>query len=109
VAQFNSHAYPLARLHARQALVRQEGLVKGSRAMAGWDPDLVDVAAAQAASADPAVAAAMPALGAAEAAGTAGALGDGTIIQAILDFFKSPQGQAVIAALVKLLLTALGA
>lgn len=31
-------------------------------------------------------------------------LGDGTIINAILDFFKSPQGQAIIAALVNALL-----
>jgi hypothetical protein len=33
-----------------------------------------------------------------------GAIGDGSIIQAILDFFKSPEGQALIAALVKMLL-----
>jgi hypothetical protein len=32
-----------------------------------------------------------------------GAIGDGTILQAILDFFKSPVGQALIAALIKLL------
>lgn len=37
-----------------------------------------------------------------------GAIGDGTIIQAIVDWFKSPQGQALIAALIKVLLAALG-
>jgi hypothetical protein len=37
-----------------------------------------------------------------------GAFGDGSIIQAILEWFKSPQGQAVIAALIKILLAALG-
>lgn len=38
-----------------------------------------------------------------------GAIGDGTIINAIIDFFKSPQGQALIQALIELLLHALGA
>lgn len=33
-----------------------------------------------------------------------GALGDGKIIEAIIAFFKSPQGQAILDALVKLLL-----
>ena len=33
-----------------------------------------------------------------------GAIGDGTIIQAIIDFFKSPQGQALIDALIQLLI-----
>lgn len=36
------------------------------------------------------------------------AIGDGSIINAVLDWFRSPEGQAVIAALVKLLLAALG-
>lgn len=33
-----------------------------------------------------------------------GKLGDGTILQAIIDFLKSPQGQALIDALVKMLI-----
>lgn len=36
------------------------------------------------------------------------ALGDGTLITAFLEWLKSEQGQAVIAALVKILLAALG-
>lgn len=39
-----------------------------------------------------------------ECAARVGALGDGTIIQAIIDFFKSPQGQELLAALVKMLI-----
>lgn len=35
------------------------------------------------------------------------AIGDGKIIDAILDFFKSPQGQALIEALIKLILSLL--
>jgi len=38
-----------------------------------------------------------------------GKLGDGTIIQAILAFLKSPQGQQLIAALVQMLLHLMGA
>ncbi len=33
-----------------------------------------------------------------------GAIGDGTIIQAIVDFFKSPAGQQLIQALIQLLI-----
>lgn len=39
-----------------------------------------------------------------ECAAAVGALGDGTILQAIIDFFKSPQGQALLEALVKMLI-----
>lgn len=38
-----------------------------------------------------------------------GAIGDGTILQAIIDFFKSPQGQALIAALIQMLIHLIGA
>lgn len=37
-----------------------------------------------------------------------GQLGDGTIIQAIIAFFQSPTGQALIAALVQMLIHLLG-
>jgi len=37
-----------------------------------------------------------------------GKLGDGTILNAIMDFLKSPQGQALIDALMKMLLGLLG-
>lgn len=37
-----------------------------------------------------------------------GQLGDGTILQLILDFFKSPQGQQLLAALIQMLLGLLG-
>lgn len=36
------------------------------------------------------------------------AIGDGKIIDAILDFFKSPEGQALLAALIKMLLALIG-
>ncbi len=39
-----------------------------------------------------------------ETEGEVGKFGDGTIIQAIMDFLKSPQGQALIDALVKMLI-----
>lgn len=39
-----------------------------------------------------------------ECVAAVGAIGDGTIIQAIIDFFKSPQGQALLDALVKMLI-----
>lgn len=38
-----------------------------------------------------------------------GAIGDGTILQKIIDFFNSPTGQALMAALIKLLLSFIGA
>lgn len=37
-----------------------------------------------------------------------GAIGDGTILNVIIEFFKSPQGQALIAALIELLIHSLG-
>lgn len=43
----------------------------------------------------------------AEVGGKVGAFGDGTIINAIIEFFKSPEGQALIAALVKMLIAML--
>lgn len=46
---------------------------------------------------------------AAQANVSLGAIGDGTLIQAILDFLKSEQGQALIAALVKMLIALIGA
>jgi hypothetical protein len=36
-----------------------------------------------------------------------GAIGDGKILQAIIDFFKSPEGQALIKAIVEMLITLL--
>jgi len=36
--------------------------------------------------------------------GAVGAIGDGTILQKIIDFLSSPQGQALIALLIKILL-----
>lgn len=44
-----------------------------------------------------------------EVEGAVGKLGDGTIIQAIVDFLKSPQGQALIQALVQMLIHLIGA
>lgn len=38
----------------------------------------------------------------------ASAIGDGKIIDAILDFFKSPEGQALLAALIKMLIALIG-
>ena len=40
--------------------------------------------------------------------GKGGALGDGTILNAIIAFFQSPQGQALINTLIQLLIHALG-
>lgn len=42
-----------------------------------------------------------------EVSAKVGALGDGTIINAIIEFFKSPEGQALISALVKMLIAML--
>lgn len=39
-----------------------------------------------------------------EVVGAVGALGDGTILQAIIDFFKSPLGQQLIQLILSLLL-----
>lgn len=81
--------YALTRLHARGALRRQGyGFFQINEMMDAAEDDIIDAAAMEVG---------IPRTG----------LGDGTIIQAILDFLRSEQGQALISALIKLLLGAL--
>lgn len=65
-----------------------------NRAMSYWDEELIAMAAIQAKVEVP------------DFDGMA--LGDGTIIQAIIDFFKSEAGQKLIDAIVQLLLSLIG-
>lgn len=83
-----------------KAAVRRELLAKGkSRSEINQYIDNIDEdAVSSAAESNDVSMAAMP----------VGKLGDGTIIQAILGFLKSPQGQQLIAALVQMLLHLMG-
>lgn len=82
--------YPLARAAARRELRRQgKSFSESFRLVDDATDEMVDVAVAYA--------------GVGPVAVMQG-LGDGKIIDAILEFLRSEQGQAVIAALVKLLL-----
>lgn len=81
--------YAMARVHARRALREQgKSFSEINEAMNLTDNDLIDSVADD-----------VPPM--------VGSIGDGKIIQAIIDFFKSPQGQAIIAALVKMILSLL--
>lgn len=85
----NSLALIHLRLRARRAL-RDRGYKAATlhQAMSLVDEDLVNEVAA-------------------EAEVPLTALGDGTIFQAIIDFFKSPEGQALLKALVEMLISLL--
>lgn len=84
-------AHPLLKLRVRTALRAQgKSWSEVNGIMDGWDDSLPDMAATMLP--DDAKDAAV------------GALGDGTLIQALIDFLKSPAGQALIAMLIKLLL-----
>ena len=94
---FRPAFYALARLQARAALRRQgHGFFRISEIMEAAEDDLIDVAAEEAG------------VTAEQAGAVTVALGDGKIIDAILGFFRSEQGQALIAALIKLLLGFIG-
>lgn len=96
---FNGHFYPLVRLAARRELRSQGKSLRETRELldAATD-DLIDTATA-------AVEAAAQVPGEFRlGAGKLGAIGDGSIIKAIMDFLASPTGQAIIAMLLKLLL-----
>ena len=92
------HPFAMRRARAEAAFELQQ---RGERArtanhmVASLDDDDIQAAAAN----DPEYVAAMAAVG-----DKVGAFGDGSIIAAIVAFFKSAQGQAIIAALVKLIL-----
>lgn len=98
--------HPLAVVFARQQIrqeLRKNGVgflqaIESSRNVTGDDLD--DTAAA--------VGAALPAAMLIPDAGTVGAIGDGTILQAIIDFFKSPTGQMILGVIIKAILAALG-
>lgn len=79
---------------AARAELRSRGYSFGEINDIVWaaDDDVIDAAIEQAELDAPGVKAAL------------GALGDGTIIQAIIDFLKSPAGQALLQALIALLL-----
>lgn len=109
---FHRETYTQARIRTRQALRQHFGPLRVgqvARAMDDWDDKLVDSAVSLLSTDAPdastaAVACFTGASVAAPSPGTVGAIGDGTIVKAILDFFKSPQGQQIIDAIVKLLL-----
>lgn len=85
---FNVHLYPLARLEARRALrTRWLSIREIGDLMEACDDDLIDTAAIQVGAAPP-----------------VGVLGDGTIVKMLIEFLKSEQGQALIKALVALLI-----
>ena len=85
--------YSLVRVHARAAL-RKKGLTRSqvNDAIDAATDDVVDAAVAESKATPPAP----------------GAFGDGTIIQAIIDFLKSPAGQQIIAILIQIILAAFG-
>lgn len=81
----------LFHMHLRLAMrreLRRQGKTSAqiNALMAGCDEDVVDEAISQA-----------------KATAEVAALGDGTILQAILDFLNSPLGKAIIAAIIALL------
>lgn len=88
------------RIRTRLALRLQgKGFWEIQEAMANWSDDLIPIAANMAKVKVP------EALMAVEATGDGvGALGDGTILQAIWDFLNSPEGKALIQALLMLLM-----
>lgn len=80
--------YAVARVKARKELhIAGHSRSEVNRIMDGCDNDIIDAAVQE--------------------SGVKLAIGDGPIIAAILAFFESAQGQALIAALVKLLLSVL--
>ena len=84
-------SHPLLKLRVRAGLRAQgKGFAEINHLMDGWDDELPTMAAAL--------------LPDAEQAAAVGALGDGTLIQALIDFLKSPAGKALIEMLIKLLL-----
>lgn len=85
--------YAMARLACRRELRRQGySFPQISEMMDAADDDVIDAAEAAAGGSMPVA-----------------AIGDGKVLDAVLDFLRSEQGQALIAALVKLLLTLLAA
>lgn len=84
-------AHPLLKLRVRAGLRAQgKGFSEINSIMDGWDDELPSIAAGM--------------LPEAESAAAVGALGDGTLIQALIDFLKSPAGQALVQLIIKLLL-----
>lgn len=108
---FHPLAYARARSKAQTVIARTKGFGPVKAALkvdSVWKNALLDQAVTAAAVTDPSV---TPAAAAAfsppapeTADGKAGKLGDGAIINLIVDFWKSDQGKAVLDALVKLLL-----
>lgn len=84
-------AHPLLKIQVRNGLRRQgKSFSEINSIMDGWDDGLPDIAASM--------------LPGEHQAAAVGAIGDGTLIQALIEFLKSPAGQALIAMLIKLLL-----
>lgn len=85
------------RIETRLALrAKGKGFWDIQEAMSNWSDDLPGIAAGMAGVTIP------PEVNSAQ--GAVGAIGDGTIWKAIIDFLKSPAGQQLIAALIALLL-----
>lgn len=103
--------HPFLKTIARQRAAREYaetnkiGILKALRAVRNVGDDEMNSFCAEAAMETGAI---MPDV-AVEAGGLAhfGAIGDGHILKAIMDWLKSPEGQAFISALIKLLLAAL--
>lgn len=86
----SNRLYPLLRLRCRSELRRQgRNYSEINSIMDGWDDAVVPIAVAM-----------LPP----EHADEFGALGDGTIIQAIIEFLKSPAGQMLIQLILSLLM-----
>lgn len=82
--------YALTRLACRRELRRQgHSFSEITELLDAADDDVIDAAAVSAT---------------VEIPPTTGAIGDGTIIRAIVDFLRSEQGQALIRALIALLM-----
>ena len=82
--------HPLLRLRCRAELRRQgKGPSEINSIMANWDDDMVPVAVGMLNE---------------EQQAAVGALGDGTILEKILEFLKSPAGQALLQILLQLLM-----
>lgn len=97
--------YTLAKLKAKREVKQQvPSYDLRKEAMDACDNATIDLAAAQVEHKEAFTAA----LSATVGSGPLTALGDGSIIKAIVAFFESPTGQAIIATLVKLLLAAIG-
>jgi hypothetical protein len=104
--------HPFLKVRARQqaaaeyADAHKIGFLKALRKVREIDDEEMDACCMQAAGVAGVELAAVP-FASATAAGAVGAIGDGHIIKAIIDWLKTPQGQAFIKALISIILALL--